>query len=325
MDQWLGADVVDGLGTGLCAGTVYDTDAAISAVDNVDPTYCNVTTVSPTAVIKNFGTNTLTSCTINWTYNGTPGSMPWTGSLATGATDNVSLGTLNVVSGANTLDVYTSAPNGVTDDNPANDSRNSDFNAVLNGTMIDINIIQDQYGSETTWAITDGSGTTMASGGPYSDGNDGSLESAQACLEEGVCYDFTINDSYGDGICCGFGNGSYEVLIGANVLASGGEFTDTETTNFCVPPVSVEETNLLAGISVYPNPTTGVVNVDLSKLSADEVQINIYNAVGALISTDRVSNTTMFQNDLSNQPAGLYFIEVRTENGVAVQKLNLSK
>jgi lysyl endopeptidase len=324
MNQWLGADVADGLGTGACAGTVFANDAAISAVDNVDPTYCNVSTINPSVVIKNFGTNTLTSATINWTFNGTSGSTPWTGSLATGATDNVAVGPLTVQAGANTLNVYTSAPNGATDENPANDDKDSDFTAVLNGTMIDVNIVQDQYGSETTWEITDGSGTVMASGGPYADGNDQVLETATACLEEGVCYDFTINDGFGDGICCAFGNGSYEVLNGSTVLASGGEFADAETTNFCVA-VGVEENSMLQGIVVYPNPTNGIVNVDLSKLTADEVQISIFNAVGALVSTDRVSNIATFQSNMSNHPAGLYFVEVRTENGVSVQKLNLSK
>jgi len=42
-----------------------------------------------------------------------------------------------------------------------------------------------------------------------------------------------VNDSFGDGICCGFGNGSYSLTVAGTVVASGGDFGSTETTNFC--------------------------------------------------------------------------------------------
>ena len=61
------------------------------------------------------------------------------------------------------------------------------------------------------------------------------LFSGDFCLANG-CYDFTINDAYGDGICCSYGNGSYTVTNNddGSTLASGGSFTSSETTNFCV-------------------------------------------------------------------------------------------
>ena len=82
--------------------------------------------------------------------------------------------------------------------------------------------------------ITDGGGGVLASGGPYSTA--GSTVVVEACLAD-ACYDFTIYDSYGDGICCGYGNGSYSLVEDAtgSVLASGGAFGSSETTNFCVP------------------------------------------------------------------------------------------
>ncbi|MGB1207384.1 MAG: T9SS type A sorting domain-containing protein [Chitinophagales bacterium] len=101
-----------------------------------------------------------------------------------------------------------------------------------NGTNVTVSITLDQYGSETTWAITDANGAIVASGGPYSNGTDGTTVTASACLADG-CYDFTINDEYSDGICCGYGDGSYTVSDGST-LASGGQFAASETTNFCV-------------------------------------------------------------------------------------------
>ena len=108
-----------------------------------------------------------------------------------------------------------------------------------NDVTVTINL--DNYPEETTWEITDAGGSVVASGGPYGSQPDGSTVSSDWCLVDG-CYDFTIFDSYGDGICCAYGNGSYSVTDGGgNVLASGGTFGSSETTNFCLssgPPSS---------------------------------------------------------------------------------------
>ena len=91
----------------------------------------------------------------------------------------------------------------------------------------------DNYPEETSWTLVTG-GATVASGGTYGNQPDGSTLTIDVCVVDG-CYDFTIFDSYGDGICCGYGNGSYSVTdAGGSVLASGGNFGSSETTNFCV-------------------------------------------------------------------------------------------
>lgn len=100
------------------------------------------------------------------------------------------------------------------------------------GTDVTLTLVLDNYPGETTWGLTDGSGGTIASGGPYSAA--GATVTETFCLADD-CYDFTINDSYGDGICCAYGNGSYTLAdASSNVLASGGSFASTETQNFCV-------------------------------------------------------------------------------------------
>ncbi|MEZ4988189.1 MAG: T9SS type A sorting domain-containing protein, partial [Saprospiraceae bacterium] len=91
----------------------------------------------------------------------------------------------------------------------------------------------DNYPEETTWAITNAGGSVVASGGPYGSQADGSTLNTTVCLPDG-CYNFTISDSYGDGICCSYGNGSYTVSQGGTTLASGGSFTTSQTTNICI-------------------------------------------------------------------------------------------
>ena len=100
-----------------------------------------------------------------------------------------------------------------------------------NEVVVTINL--DNYPEETSWTITNSNGSTVASGGTYGSEPDGSTVTITECLADG-CYNFTINDAYGDGICCSYGSGSYNVSSGGNTLASGGAFTSTETTNFCL-------------------------------------------------------------------------------------------
>ena len=54
------------------------------------------------------------------------------------------------------------------------------------------------------------------------------------CIPENSELTFTIFDSYGDGICCESGQGSYLVSACENIYATGGDFEDSESTSFNV-------------------------------------------------------------------------------------------
>ena len=106
-----------------------------------------------------------------------------------------------------------------------------------------VSITFDDYPEETSWAILDNTGATVASGGTYADQGDGTTLDIEACLPDG-CYDFVINDTFGDGICCQYGNGSYTVTANGDTVASGANFTNSETTNFCLGDVPCEGEDL---------------------------------------------------------------------------------
>merc|ERR1712176_186944 len=61
----------------------------------------------------------------------------------------------------------------------------------------------------------------------------GEQEISTTCLSTGT-YTFEILDSYGDGICCSYGSGSYSVEANGEVLVSGGEFGSVDTKTFQV-------------------------------------------------------------------------------------------
>ncbi len=104
---------------------------------------------------------------------------------------------------------------------------------TCNGTEVTLSITLDNYPEETSWVITNDAGATIATGGTYGGSPDGSTITETICLVDD-CYTFTINDAYGDGICCAYGSGSYTLTNGGTVLASGGSFASSEATDFCL-------------------------------------------------------------------------------------------
>merc|ERR1712003_5692 len=59
----------------------------------------------------------------------------------------------------------------------------------------------------------------------------------------GKTYKFTINDAYGDGICCSYGEGNYIVTVEGSVVFQGGEFGSTEVKEFAIQEEDPSPTN----------------------------------------------------------------------------------
>jgi len=86
----------------------------------------------------------------------------------------------------------------------------------------------DAYGSETSFTVVNDKGVMRFAGGGYP--SSASIEDG-ACLSNGQ-YQFTINDSYGDGM----GSGDYTVTLGGVVKETGGDFGTSESFWFNVGP-----------------------------------------------------------------------------------------
>ena len=143
-----------------------------------------------------------------------------------------------------------------------------------NDNDLTLTITLDNYPEETSWNITNGSGGVVASGGTYGSQPDGSTVVEDICLVDG-CYTFTIFDSYGDGICCAYGNGSYSLNDGSTVLASGGSFGSSEATNFCLGGGDTQAPSVPTGLSVSNIAQT---SADVSwNASSDNVGVTGYN------------------------------------------------
>lgn len=91
-----------------------------------------------------------------------------------------------------------------------------------------VNIEPDNYPEETSWMLTN----LCTDKEVAAENIRGPAEyDYEECLPPGA-YEFTIRDSFGDGICCSYGTGSYVVTYGGDEVASGGDFGSFETTPF---------------------------------------------------------------------------------------------
>ena len=219
-------------------------DAGIQSIVSPTGTYCTNSFI-PEVTLKNFGTNSLTSATINYDIDGgTNNTFAWTGTLASGATVNITLPIMTTTSGAHVFNAYTTLPNGTADSNPGNDDASGNYTAMTNGQPITLDLNTDCYGTEVTWQIEDISSNVILSGGPYTNVAGGELITVNFCLDPG-CYDFIINDTYGDGLYgsqwggCSV-DGDYTITddnsstVLASIIAANSDFGSQEINNFCV-------------------------------------------------------------------------------------------
>ncbi len=67
-------------------------------------------------------------------------------------------------------------------------------------------------------------------------------------------------------------------------------------------------------VSVYPNPTSGMLNVEIG----ENFNATIYNYQGQVVMRNNISDG---QIDMSKLSSGVYFVEIRTSNNVSVEKV----
>ncbi len=184
----------------------------------------------------------------------------------------------------------------------------------------------DDYPQETSWQITDSNNQVIASGGTYGSQPDGSTLTITECLDAGT-YTFTLNDSYGDGICCGYGNGSYSLVSEGTTIASGGAFGSSETTTFTIGTstkgIVIERVTTTAPlrISISPNPVGNdeLLTVTISKR---DTPFEIVNLLGQTVMRGIITHKTIDTSKLQN---GMYILNLNPSGGEKYKSIRFIK
>lgn len=137
-------------------------DAAITQILSPKGDLCNES-YTPKFILKNNGSVLLTNVTVSYSINsGTPVTQVWSGGLTSGNTEVVTLAAGSTANSSNTFTITLSNPNGLSDDNNANNSLNLTFNTNVKkplplietfeiGNFNDLDYIIENPDNEKTW------------------------------------------------------------------------------------------------------------------------------------------------------------------------------
>lgn len=311
-----------------CSGDIPVNDITIGAITGISSTMCNLEPVSVNIPVINTGSATVTSFVLTYSLNGGAAQIAnWSGSLASFANAQVTINDIMPQEGENSLVISVSTVNGTEDESASGNSSSLDF-IVLAGESVSVTleINFDDYPEETTWTISDNNGNTLYAGGPYPEDATNFAESF--CLAAEQCYEFTIFDDYGDGICCAYGNGNY-VLTDAsgNTIASGGEFESDQSTIFC-PGGFLSASNVAAeSIQIYPNPARDQVRIDLGDNEISSAGMRILDATGRTVwESSQLNAGTVFEIPTSSLASGIYMVSIHTvQSGMLTKKLMIQR
>ncbi|MBQ8222663.1 MAG: Omp28-related outer membrane protein [Bacteroidales bacterium] len=246
--------------------------------------------------------------------------QPWEGSIASYAGTIVEMD-INVPGGTHDVEIKIVEANGAAFEFVKEVSVSFDewVNVPIEGEEEEftIEIMQDKYGNQITWELIGSDGTALSSGGPYTMLVGGSaatqLHQATVTIPNGECVKFVIKDAVGNGICCQYGEGYYQIKNAAgDIIVDGdGDFgTEAAILLSVGAGDAVQENIATETYNVFPNPVKDVLTVKGENMS----QVVIYNSIGQLVETINTNDNEVKVN-VSAYQNGMYFINVIDNNG----------
>ena len=289
-------------------GLEYQNDAQVKNIFDLPITCGN--SVGPVIEIENRGENPLTNLAIEYSINGgTVHTYNWTGNLTSLRSETVELPVISYdKQEVNNLNVTIAT----SDQNNANNSMTKSFNdaAKATSTSLKLTINTDGKGAQTRWIIKNSSNQTIIQGNGYANNQTYEIDIE---IPGNDCYSFRILDTGSDG-------GATILLkdVNGTVLnESDGNYGAGYTIEFKHGQLGLSEQDLMA-VNIYPNPSSGVVNVTSDK-TIDNVQV--YDLSGKRIHQTSKLSTNKTELDLSAFGKGTYVLRIETGKTVTTKKV----
>lgn len=317
----------------------FSNDAAIDDIlapnDKFEYSRTNPVCNNPKIRLKNNGSNVLTSAVIKYGLMGEPESTyNWTGSLNTFQTIDIALsGLVSYTAGNRVFRVYLESVNNAADDYAYDDTAYS--NAIVPEVMDTAFILLVKTNTavgQNGYSLIDENGNilvqrmagSMTANTIYRD----------TFYVSPGCFRYVITDSGGDGLYWwanpSQGTGYHRILRLNNSIARNFErdFGSRFEYNFVASPgaiVGMNDPVEFTDITVYPNPTTGKVNIDMSLKKPGDVKVMVYNSVGQVVAKSSHKNFAagVIDFDLSSVAKGIYNVCIITNDVVKTQRIVL--
>jgi hypothetical protein len=89
--------------------------------------------------------------------------------------------------------------------------------------------------------------------------------------------------------------------------------------------VSINVTDNNIALSIYPNPTAGLFQVDVEGMDNEQYELGIYTASGSQLFIETSSfgsqQTQSFKFDLASYPKGIYFVRLQSNASTIVKRV----
>lgn len=292
-------------------------------------------------LIKNYGSEVLTSATIRYSVNGNYlNEFLWQGNLAFDESEEIQLPLTQtwqwtLEEGENLFSVYIENPNGQSDENPINDAMTSTFVATPElPANIEVHLRTNNKPLETSWRLFNAFGDLL----------DQSINSmnAQTLYRDTLnllpgCYLLRVTDTGKNGLSFWANNDGAGYLRLRN-LDNGQMFYQfradfgTEIDLYFTVGYTLNTGNTIhniqRGVAIFPNPTNGKFDLEFLHFMNENVVINISNIYGQTVHHESVllkDNTQEIRPfELQGLTAGTYFVTILSRTGKIVKKLVLN-
>lgn len=327
----------------------YQNDASIEAVvrpnnTRVEFERLNPACNTPTLLIRNSGSEPLTSVEVQYgVRGGYTKTWTWTGDLPPAAEKEIEL-PLNETEFWETsepvllFEATILSVNGAPDENAQNNYLSSTFKKAEFFDFVNpLELILKTNGKafENSYQIKDADGNVVFS-------RDG-LQNETTYKDEldlpAGCYTFQFEDTGNDGLYFWFfpnnGNGQLRFTRKINDNLSvpmkvfNPDFGGGVQFDFVRPEiVGVETPENLRFMSLYPNPASGWVHLELQGFNPDEFQVSLVDLSGKEVHAEifSIMNTDKYVHrmDLPDLPDGMYFLKLMSPEKTWVKELVIS-
>ena len=313
--------------------TYTNVPAATASANSIVNTFaiCDGGSITPIIKVDNGGA-AITSITFSSAVNGgTATPYTWTGNISQFGSKEITLPSMVVNAGStNSVAVTITNVNGGSGlvGATATATKTIKVGAEANGLVATVKVTCDRYGSETSWKLFNSANTAVASGGPYTDASaNGAYPQPDVTvnLVADECYKAVVYDAYGDGFDSGYGNGNFEVVVNGTTVAAVTTFSNgasMEDAMHVSASASVEEVDGLIPMSIYPNPTSEVLNASITLNNGGMVNFRIVNAQGQTVLLKNVqmsAGTNVQALDVTTLAAGVYTVQISSEGQVSTK------
>lgn len=115
-------------------------------------------------------------------------------------------------------------------------------------------------------------------------------------------------------------NGTYNVTL----VAAGACGQDSVSQTIVIAGIGTEDIELAQRLEVFPNPTSGLVNIRFDLVSARDVYMRILSPVGQVMFEEHYGKTQGVINhsvNLAGFAKGIYLMQIETERGIVTRRV----